>query len=263
MNLPLHPRFPDARKGSLLLILLLGAGLVVPACGGNSATPAPPPTPPAPPPTPPAPPPAPRVCTDERERARAFLGAVLPGEWDGTPFSVDLFDHFPAIAGADYPARQLEEVAGLADQIEGQLGYRIIEAGGVVPPPRDLPADWNDGSNDGVKYCEQWRKPGQIVGVHLESLPPGHRGGGALAASPWCAFVTYYVGDGPLTGAAADAGRTAIVHELFHLFGFEHLDDLGRDGIPMSRSLTYESGGGFRAGFDDIDALRCVFPEGG
>ena len=56
------------------------------------------------------------------------------------------------------------------------------------------------------------------------------------------------------------------MHEVFHLFGFKHSDDQARkesQGIFMSEQLT-RGRDGDRAQYptsDDIDALRCVFPD--
>ena len=238
-------------RGALaLLVAVLLAG-----CGGDTdGQPVAPPTTPGPP--------EPRICTDERKRARSFFQAAVPREWDGAPFRFDLFDNFPEIAGADYSAGQLEAVQRLAERIEDQLGYPIIESGDVIPVPENIPAGWDTPTAPAPPYCFQWRKPGQMLGFHLAGLPDGHRGGGALAASPWCGTVAYWVGAGVVPGAN---GRTAVVHELFHLLGFKHSIDLALpDGVFMSEQLTR---GGLAAGyvptFEDIEALRCVFPASG
>ncbi len=215
--------------------------------------------------------PQPRVCTDERQRALNYGNAILPREWDGTPFRFDLFDHFPEAAGADYPRRQLRVVQELADRIEDQVGYPIIEAGSLIPVPAQLPAGWNvpPSGRSGPRNCAALREPGQIVGIDLASLPDGHDGGGALSASPWCALVSYYVGDGPLDGYHRSWARSAVRHELFHLFGFKHRADEypAHIGVTMSPELLNGDRDGKNAGymyvtFEDVDALRCIFPEG-
>ena len=253
----------------LITLLLAGAG-----CGGGvDGKPIAPPTTPSPVPAPepePEPAPEPRVCTDERERAPLFANAVLPREWDGSPFRVDLFDHFPEVAGADYPAGQLEEAVRLAEQIEEQIGYPIIEVGSVIPLRENLPKGWNAPSIYGPPNCEQWREPGEILGIHRAGISPGYGvGGGAFAAAPWCAVVSYWVGDG--LGAEEfyrTYARTAIVHEMFHLFGFKHSGDAERPepvGVFMSGQLTHGriGDGAQYPTFEDIDRLRCIFPEGG
>ena len=66
-------------------------------------------------------------------------------------------------------------------------------------------------------------------------------------------------------------GQSGIVHELFHLFGFNHNEEthpyeVHLGGVFMSKKLT--NGNNFTQpvmapAFEDIDALRCVFPKGG
>ena len=131
-----------------------------------------------------------------------------------------------------------------------------------------MPEAWNDASLSGQSTCHQWREPGRILGIHLSDLPANHVGGGALRASPQCALVSYWVGDGlPLSDSVRRYGRTVVVHELFHLFGFKHSDyvDLPESGIFMSPHLTnpFRLGDGtiFYPTFDDLDALRCIFPQ--
>ena len=251
--------------------LLSAALLALAGCGtGTDTKPVAPPTTPEPAPAPEPPPREPRICTDERERAESYANAILPGEWDGSPFRVDLVDHFPAVAGADYPAGQLEEVGRLADQIEEQIGYRILEVGSVIPLPENLPEGWNAPSTYGPRDCEQWREPGQILGIHTVRIPPGYgSGGGAFGAAPWCAVVSYWLGNGLSPDESYRIyARTGIVHEIFHLFGFKHDSDAVRPepvGIFMSAQLT--SGrigdGAQYPTFDDVDAMRCIFPQGG
>ncbi|MXX85278.1 MAG: hypothetical protein F4Y71_02345 [Acidobacteria bacterium] len=251
----------------------LSALLLAAACGtGTDGKPVAPPTTPEPAPAP-EPPPEPRVCTDERQRALNYSGntTILPREWDGTPFRVDLFDHFPEAAGVDYPADQLDVVRDLADRIEEQIGYPIIEAGSVIPVPQNPPEGWNAPTRYAPPGCQQWREPGRIHGIHLTDLPDGHAGGGALLASASCGVVSYYVGRGlPPPGRSREWARSAIRHELFHLFGFKHRDDEfpAHVGITMSPELlngdrTGADVGFMYATFEDVDALRCVFPEGG
>ena len=210
----------------------------------------------------------PRVCTDELRRARGFQDARLPREWNGTPFRVDLYDHFPEIAGIGYPESQLAVVQEFADRIEEQIGYPIIGAGSVIPVPENMPKGWNRPSTNNLPNCGR-RKRHQILGVHLSASPRGHSGGGGFRAFPRCAVLEYWVGEDSPSDSAW--GRTVVRHELFHLFGFGHSlethpheADLG--GVPMSPELTVPEDYGlaiFAPTFDDIDALRCIFPEGG
>jgi len=106
---------------------LLAALLPFAAACGEDVTPVAPTTPV----------PEPRVCTDELERARAYIDSILPREWDGTPFRFDLFDHFPEIAGADYLDGQLEEVRGLAERIALRQSGTAGAGGGLHGGPTD------------------------------------------------------------------------------------------------------------------------------
>ena len=207
-------------------------------------------------------------CTLEHQRARPYAEAATQ-DWDGTPLVFHMFDHFPAVSGvADYPASQLEVVRRLAEQIEEHVGYPIIQAGAVIPAPEDAPEGWNDPTMYSPPGCRDWREPGQVVGMHLSSLPTWHRGGGALSAATTCAVVSYWVGDGlPTDDFWITYTRTIIVHELFHVLGFKHSHGDGLPesvGVTMSEQLTFGTASGEvlpTAG--DLDALRCIFPEGG
>ena len=209
----------------------------------------------------------PRECGDEREHALAFgaRGTALVKEWDGAPFRfyfnlVGLDEDDPR--GAD-GRTQLEEaqfaldvVGRLSERIEDQLGYPIIEVGGFI---RDERIRFSN-------HCD-WRAKGQIVGMVVpESRSDYIRPGGY--ARPQCALwgSMGYLG-------LHDAG---VVHEVFHNFGFKHHwnDPLGLGptrgegvGVWMSELLTAVYGrvpsGNLGVTFEDIDALRCIFPEGG
>ncbi len=260
-------------RAVLPFALLLAAGCGTGTDGQSDAqptTPVPTPTTPTPTPTPPVQ----DTCTNERQRAEDYEDAILPFEWDGRPFRVDLFDHFPSAAGDGYLDGQLAEVRRLANQIEGHIGYPVIRAGGVVRTPRSRPEGWNPPPDYGAQYCIEWRRPGQVVGVHLagDDYPPApgggrYQGGGAISASPWCAVVNYWLARGPTRGPNATLAKTSIVHELFHLFGFKDHNDRTQAadrGIFMSQQLTTGRGGD-RARYptaEDLDALRCVFPRG-
>ena len=191
--------------------------------------------------------PTPRECTDERERALSFNmpgysagPPVLIDEWDGTPFR---FYFTPGYNEDDRRAAQhsMNLVRDFSELLKDQIGYRIIEVGGWIEN-----VEWSLDERD----CS-WRKPGQITGI----MVPGGRGDFVLR----CAV--YEEGAGALTRGFG------TVHELFHLFGFAHSPEShtfipGVGGISMSPNLTSGSGG-FGDTFEDRDALRCIFPEGG
>ncbi len=201
----------------------------------------------------------PAACGDELARALDYQGAVLPREWSGVPFRYDVIESEDPEVTA-YLRDQLDVVDVLAGRIEDRLGYRIIEAGDVIGPLPGLPPDSHRDSR-----CSSARLPGQIIGFLIPDRPDFHRGGGASEASPWCATVTYFRHEqfDDLRPALAEA----VVHELFHDFGFKH-DDNDREpenvGIFMSRDLTgriFETGEDWRVTAGDLDALGCVFPH--
>lgn len=82
--------------------------------------------------------PPPPACADERSLAlqhdTRFGEHGVVQQWDGTPFRVDMVRNFPEFV-ADADLRQLLAPVGwLADQIEAQLGYRIVEMGELIRP---------------------------------------------------------------------------------------------------------------------------------
>ena len=205
-------------------------------------------------------PPEPRVCTDERQRAAAFSrGAILVDEWDGTPFRIDMVRNFPD--SVEDLERLLQPVELLDQQIEEQLGYRIVEMGTLIPW-RPAPS----GSN-----CTLRRERGQALGYFFSKHTDKFRAG----ANPLCADFVYtrqlmaewcpQCEEHPRTqgGQYFDA---ITLHEIFHLFGFNHNSEFGPDlldrgGVEMSLSLTTSRLP--EALWEDIDLLRCIFPEGG
>ncbi len=247
------------RALAALLLLLLAA-----ACGGGTGgTPVAPPAVSAPAP---APPPELRVCTDERELALEYLahsGPNLPPQlvefWDGTPIRVDLDETRIPEAERPHAEHMLAVVGRFSERIENQLGYPILEPGGWI------------GEDDGfvIEMDEH------LSIVRCATLEPGRRAvitatpefASVGAAFPACALAWFQTFDLPADYLAP--------HELFHLFGFRHSEETHPEerewgGIPMSRGLTtgVNAAGtdfieGLGVAFEDIDALRCVLPEGG
>lgn len=212
----------------------------------------------------------PRVCTDELERAMAYVDIwgrgegyqALPYNWDGTPFPVNIFDHFPPAADETYLEGQFGMIGELATLIEELLGYPIIEVGEMIPLPEGLPEDWD---SYGFPGCEQWRESGTVVGAHVAALPDYRQGsGGANAAVVACAMISYWVGDGLPPRPNPRIYKTTVVHELFHLFGYKHSPEHyePHQGIAMSPELWSDARvrGYHAVTFEDIDALRCIFP---
>ncbi|MCY4626110.1 MAG: hypothetical protein OXE58_00905 [Acidobacteria bacterium] len=76
---------------------------------------------------------APRECTDERRDRTLAYGAILPAEWDGTAILVRFLDPEIEEQREDL-AHEIENVALLADQIEEQVGYRILDVDRTLIP---------------------------------------------------------------------------------------------------------------------------------
>ena len=265
-----------ARTPWLAALLIAAAG-----CGGGvDGKPIAPPTTPAPAPAP-EPPPEPPGCTDEREHAATHSPALVP-QWDGTPFRMDMVRNFPDFVTDADLLELLAPMGRLANQIEKQLGYPIIELGGLIPVPAGAPPDWN---KDWVRYRLEGPlpiEPDQIVAFYLDDYHPFEWDGSGLGApmnahSSTSASVSYnkrfagalWTGDDPCCerGKNSREGET-IVHEVFHVLGFVHSNDydfLARDdGVAMSELLTgLTRSPVYAADWADIDLLRCIFPQGG
>lgn len=221
-----------------------------------------------------------RSCTDERSLASRYSRKVVR-EWNGTPFRVDIIRNFPDFVTDADLQQLLDPIGWLADQIEAQLGYRIVEMGDPIDVPDGARPGWdqdferywrNDGNNRLLP-----REPGQLLAFYLNDNNDSWDGqGSTMSAHPCCGTISYnkrslgplWTGDDPCCPTSTHE-REAIVHELFHLFGFKHVLDapFGRGGIVMSAGaldLPWRSGSSrFYAAWTDIDNLRCIFPEGG
>ncbi len=207
----------------------------------------------------------PRECTDERDKAlhytRGRRGVVR--EWDGTPFRLDFIDNFPACWDHAYLGDLLVTIDRLASRIEDQIGYRVIEAGSIVEPP----SGWDHGNSKNP--ISPRRKPGQILAFFYPFVHPDNHG----AAAPVWDGVFYFrrtkEGISPVIPCESENWYTARVtaHELFHVLGFRHRPprfDPTSGGVEMSPVLDgprYSSDPPDLAAYEDIDALRCIFPE--
>lgn len=186
--------------------------------------------------------PQPRACTDEQQRA---LGRhpILVEEWDGTPFTFyfntnGMPEHLQPDA-----ERVLVAAERLADRIKDQIGYSIFEVEGFLENPRvEYPTSG--------RHCP-WRKPGQIVWMYWERAQANYD----------CAM-----GAGSLTFS-----NGSVAHTTFHIFGFDHSPNDWRGehdywkGNWMSLRLTgvYEDDEDVGVTYEDVDALRCIYPKAG
>ncbi len=210
-------------------------------------------------------PPPPRRCTNERRLALRYSDFV--SEWDGTPFRVDVVGDFPDYVTETDLESLLVPVGLLEDKIEAQLGYRIVEMGDVIPVPDGTPPGWNGDEKTYNRTCPLSRDRGQIHFIYLDKTIDTPRGQAGAVAFPRCgsfAIVKTESGIGHDWPGRDWGGPT--MHELFHVFGFAHIEDYdGRRGVPMSRALDDSAAtlGAESAIWVDIDYLRCIFPEGG
>ena len=233
---------PNSAARTLLVAFLL-------SCGGGDGPTVPPLTPtpaPEPIPAPTSPAPEPRECTDEWERAFAFVernyhpASTLLDAWNRTPFRFYVDDRDMSSAEAKWIRETAED---LSDRIWDQIGYRIFEVQDRAPPglPEFDPDD----------YCAVRGGPGEIiVSINPVEAPSG-------AAAPRCAV--WWFND----SVKMDSEGT-VAHETFHLFGFKHPGEYTEKvGIAMSSELM--SGNGWTTEqsptYEDVDALRCVFPN--
>ena len=214
-----------------------------------------------------------RACGQERSIALRATPTVVD-EWDGTPFTVNLVRNFPESVSDTYLQRELDAVGRLVDQIEAQLGYRIVERGDRVDVPAGAPSGWDQDFDSYWRNDPLPRRRGEILAIYLNDDNDAWDGAGSpMSAHPCCGTTSYNRRFfrpphwTEWTGANSPNGE-AIVHELFHLLGFKHyFDQHELVGVQMS-------GGGldrpwargspiYHATWTDIDNLRCIFPEGG
>ena len=200
-------------------------------------------------------------------------------EWDGTPFRVDMVRNFPDFATDADLQELLDPIGWLADQIEAQLGYRVVEMGDLIDVPAGAPVGWDQ---DFSRFSQSYRlrERGQILVFYMNDDNPQDwdgRGGSPLSGHPCCGTITFnkrslgplWTGDDPCCqGNANRREGEALVHELFHLLGFKHYYDQHElTGIQMSPGgldAPWRTGSlRFYATWGDIDNLRCAFPEGG
>ena len=204
----------------------------------------------------------PRECSVELEHAMNF-GVSLPVEWmesGGTPFRFYFDSTSLPVNEREDAAHVLATIERLSDRIEDQIGYSIIEVGG-----------WTRLPSQDCREIAEWREPGSIVALVIPEDHIGRDGKpvvGTVAARRNCNVVRYSSGDVKIV-------RDSIApHEVFHLLGFTHSrtrNEKGNlhpsqtpvgEGVAMSNPLTHGTDPpDLGVTFEDVDALRCVFPK--
>ena len=227
--------------------------------------------------------PLPEGCTYERDSALMFIGdgGGVVAEWDGTPIPVDYLPDFP---NRQFILDELDEIEALADAIERQLGYRIVERGTILDD-FVFPEGWREEPIDYREPRAVWLaaqapldqiplRLDRVLAVHYARTFDGRCYEWAL---PWRAIIGFstcaFADPSPIPGWPK---RTAVLHELFHVFGFAHSEEAGNlgsrekemlaAGIPLNRMsaqldfVNQREGTGPRFTRNDIEALRCIFP---
>ena len=205
---------------SLALILL---ALSFTACGGGDEADAPPHEEPA------LDVRSGHVCTDEYEQALSYtsdygrFGTSVLGLWDGTPFIVDID---AALPNADELMYDIEREAELVRLV---LGYDLFVPGDVLYLNRN--------THDELAFSGPEATHLLPLNGHIEIRccvhgggPPGTTG----LAYPWFR-QTLLIED------SFFYARGALIHELYHLFGFVHPDE--QPGVEMSSQLFWGSTG--------------------
>lgn len=221
-----------------------------------------------------------RECSIERREVGRHPARFVLDEWDGTPFRVDIVKNFPSFVTDADLLELLEPIDSLADDIEDHLGYRILEAGGLVPVPAGMPRAWNaDYHRYGEPPYVLPRESGQLLAFYMDDDSSfwDHRGGAPNVAFTHTGTTSYnrrtmgkwWKDEDPCcTGRFSANGRhgDVLVHEVSHLLGFEHPDvPFGTPGVRMawgSLSAPWLSGSGVHFFAEkDLEVLKCLFPR--
>ena len=214
-----------------------------------------------------------RACGQERSTALRATPTVVQ-EWDGTPIPVHMVRNFPELVPKDYLQSELDAIGRLADQIERQLGYRVLERGELIDVPAGAPEGWDQDFDRYWRTNPLPREQGQILAIYLNDDNDSWDGAGSpMSAHPCCGTTSYNQRFfrpphwTEWTDANSPDGE-AIVHEVFHLLGFKHYFDqhelIGVQMSPGGLDRPWVTGSQiYYATWTDIDNLRCIFPEGG
>ena len=156
-----------------------------------------------------------RACADERTLALGhdaqFGRYGMVAEWDGTPFRVDMVRNFPDFVTDADLQQLLDPIGRLADQIETQLGYRILEMGDLIDVPAGAPPGW-DQEFSRYSHSHLVRERGQIVVFYMNDDNPDDwdgLGGSPMSGHPCCGTITYKWR--PTATSSAPTGPTLTV----------------------------------------------------
>ena len=197
------------------------------------------------------------VCTDEHAKARdlsivyidtAFgrlpfqYGDTVLSLWDGTPFVVDISSTF---TNAD---ELLGVVAEEAERIHAVLGYEIFVAGNVLRLANVTESQFRDPDS-----ALQLTPPDQYIDILCCHALDSRVVGSANVRRRVALLIndTFW-------------SRHAIIHELYHVFGFVHPDET--EGVVMSEELMYgprdtDEGISFPTQSTPIDSLSANMTE--
>lgn len=203
------------------------------------------------------------TCGSEYDLARDL--AIVPHEWNGSPIRVDIIDNMPqyGLSLTNLEA-QLGRIERMAEDIEWQLGYPVIERGEVIPQPEGFSVR-SECDNCSV-VVEGWeRQPRTVVALYADQNPKREDGS---SIGMWAQF-----GDGltvwfrsALEEPGFNLNWAVLNHEVFHLLGFKHPDNPDPAGIAMNYESMYSTPERrvrfyHYADWQDIAELGCAFPK--
>ena len=184
------------------------------------------------------------VCDDERDQALYYStdygrhNTSIPALWDGTPFVIDVSS---SIVNA---TQLLGLIADEAARINVAIGYEVIVAGDVLPmADRDV--------------YEMIRMPNVFVSDQHASIlccaAPG-KGGNAFASLRAILMDRHDVLN----------STYAVTHELWHLFGFCHPDEVGCIAMSdrlMNGQRIWPNVVPTESTAVDLGKLACIFDD--
>ena len=186
------------------------------------------------------------------------------------PLRVDMIDNFPDYVAEDAVVALLAAVGLLAEKIEDQLGYPIVEMGEVVPVPEGLPPDWNKDPRDYRRNC--WLpddgKSSALHGRRLRLGPSaGHKPTPAAERSPifgrvWSAVSTRPPASGPVRiWVAPTTARPCTSCFTSSATSTSTTRIRTRESACRGPGRLFRTPGAQSVTWSDVDVLRCIFPE--